>query len=196
MFTKKGGKSVDNQQDLKENLTTDDSDEVSHSTSSDKSVTLEDELLAARTENEQLEKQLDELKGQLARSVADLENFRRRSRKEKEDAVRFASVSLVESLLPVLDNFERALDAADGNEEAKGLLDGVEMVYRQLLQALSNSGLSLIEAVGMPFDPHIHNAVMQVESTEHDSGIIVEELQSGYRYHDRVIRPTMVKVSN
>jgi molecular chaperone GrpE len=156
---------------------------------------LEEKLLAAQQRQEQLENELVEAKNQLARAVADLENARRRARKEKEDAVKYAAVPLIESLLPVLDNFERALDSANVTEENRGFLDGVEMVYRQLLQALSDSGLSLVEAVGMPFDPHVHNAVMQVESTEYESGIVVEELQPGYRYRDRVIRPTMVKVS-
>jgi molecular chaperone GrpE len=156
---------------------------------------LQAQLVAMKEKNEQLEKDLAESKNHLARSVADLENARRRARKEKEDAVKYASVPLIESLLPVLDNFERALDAADNKEDAKGLLDGVEMVYRQLLQALSDSGLSMVEALGMPFDPHVHNAVMQVDSTEHESGIVVEELQSGYRFRERVIRPTMVKIS-
>lgn len=179
-----------NEQDFQENdeFVGSEEEEVLHFTESN-------ELTVLQTANEQLQNEVKELKGQLARSYADLENFRRRSRKEKEDAVKYASVPLVESLLPVLDNFERALDAADGNEKAKGLLDGVEMVYRQLLQALSDAGLSLVDAVDKPFDPHVHNAVMQVESPEYESGIIVEELQSGYRYHDRVIRPTMVKVS-
>jgi molecular chaperone GrpE len=157
--------------------------------------TIVQELALAKDKNAQLEQELADAKNQLARSVADLENARRRARKEKEDAIKYASVPLIESLLPVLDNFERALDAAEDKEEARGLLDGVEMVYRQLLQALSDSGLSLVEAVGMPFDPHVHNAVLQVDSEEYDTGIVVEELQSGYRFRDRVIRPTMVKVS-
>lgn len=156
---------------------------------------VQEEQSSLKEKNAQLENELAESKNQLARAVADLENVRRRARKEKEDAVKYASVPLVESLLPVLDNFERALDAAEVSEEDKGFLDGVEMVYRQLLQALSDSGLTLVEAVGTPFDPHVHNAVLQVDSDEHESGIVVEELQSGYRYRDRVIRPTMVKVS-
>lgn len=156
---------------------------------------VQEELASLKEKSAQLENELAESKNQLARAVADLENVRRRARKEKEDAVKYASVPLVESLLPVLDNFERALDAAEVSEEDKGFLDGVEMVYRQLLQALSDSGLTLVEAVGTPFDPHVHNAVLQVDSDEHESGIVVEELQSGYRYRDRVIRPTMVKVS-
>ncbi|WP_028775319.1 nucleotide exchange factor GrpE [Shimazuella kribbensis] len=170
-------------------------EEESSHTSHDDIEAIFQELALVKDKNAKLEQELADSKNQLARSIADLENARRRARKEKEDAVKYASVPLIESLLPVLDNFERALDAAEDRGEAKGLLDGVEMVYRQLLQALSDSGLSLVEAVGMPFDPHVHNAVLQVDSEDHDAGTVVEELQSGYRYRDRVIRPTMVKVS-
>jgi molecular chaperone GrpE len=193
---------VDEQQDFQEDgeNRTGEQDEFSHSTSSEKIsseelVVLQQKLEEMKAKNDLLENELVEIRGQLARSLADMENVRRRTRKEKEEAVKYASVPLVESLLPVLDNFERALDAADGSKEAKVLLDGVEMVYRQLLQSLSDAGLNLVEAVGVPFDPHVHNAVMQVESVEQDSGIILEELLSGYRFRDRVIRPSMVKVS-
>lgn len=130
------------------------------------------------------------------RARADVENTRRRARNEREQALKYAVVPLLETLLPVLDNFERALEAADeSNDEAQTLKEGVEMVYRHFLQVLSEGGLTMIEAEGKPFDPHYHNAVMQVEDAEVESGIVVEELQSGYCYLDRVIRPTMVKVS-
>jgi molecular chaperone GrpE len=124
-----------------------------------------------------------------------LENYRRRARKEKEDALKYCVVPLLESLLPVLDNFERALDAADQSGDAKVLQEGIEMVYRQFLNVLSQAGLTLIETEGKPFNPYEHNAVMQVETDEYEPGMIVEELQPGYRYLDRVIRPSMVKVS-
>jgi len=142
------------------------------------------------------QKQAEENRQQYLRALADLENFRRRARKEKEDALKYAVVPLLEALLPVLDNFERALDAADQNDDARVLQEGIEMVYRQFLNVLSQAGLTLIEAEGKPFDPHQHHAVMQVESEEHEPGMVVEELQAGYRYLDRVIRPSMVKISS
>lgn len=145
---------------------------------------------------QQLKKEADQKHEQLLRARADLENSRRRFRKEKEDALKYAPVPLLESLLPVLDNFERALDAADQSKHYQGLQEGVEMVYRQFLGALSQAGLSLIEAEGKPFDPHEHNAVMLVPVEGVEQGIVVEEVQSGYRYLDRVIRPSMVKISN
>lgn len=129
------------------------------------------------------------------RARADAENTRRRARNEKEQALKYAVVPLFESLLPVLDNFERAMQAVDSTDEhTRTLKEGVEMVYRHFLQVLSESGLNRIEAEGQPFDPHLHNAV-KVEEAGVESGIVVEELQTGYRYLDRIVRPTMVKVS-
>lgn len=129
------------------------------------------------------------------RALADLDNLRRRARKEMEQSLKYGVVPLMESLLPVLDNFERALEAADQSENATTLKDGIEMVYRQFLQVLSDSGLTFIEAEGKAFDPHFHHAVQQIQTDQIESGMVVEELQSGYSYHDRVIRPSMVKVS-
>lgn len=154
-----------------------------------------EQLEQAQIHITELNEKVEENHRNYLRALADLENYRRRARKEKEDALKYASVPLIESLLPVLDNFERALDAADGNQDVKVLQEGIEMVYRQFLQALSKSGLTLIEAVGQPFNPHEHNAVMQVATDDVESGVVVEELQSGYKYAERVIRPSMVKIS-
>jgi molecular chaperone GrpE len=144
---------------------------------------------------EQLQKEAEENHQQLLRARADLENFRRRSRKETEDMVKYAPLSLIESLLPVMDNFERALEAVDKNEHTQSLYEGVEMVYRQLQSALQNAGLERIEAKGNAFDPHQHNAVMQEEMTDVEPGVVVEEMQTGYRFLERVARPTIIKVS-
>ncbi|MBA4542650.1 MULTISPECIES: nucleotide exchange factor GrpE [Thermoactinomyces] len=156
---------------------------------------LKRELEEAKKEAENWQAKAEQHREHYMRALADLENYRRRARKEKEDAIKYSVVPLLESLLPVLDNFERALDAADDSGNVKTLQEGIEMVYRQFLNALSQAGLTLIETEGRPFDPHEHNAVMQVESSSHEPGTIVEELQPGYRYLDRVIRPSMVKVS-
>jgi molecular chaperone GrpE len=144
------------------------------------------------------QEQVEQTHAQYLHALADLENFRRRARKEKEDAVKYATLPLLESLLPVMDNFERALAAVDHRDDAHLVKEGVEMVYRQLSTALSQAGIRLIEAKGKMFDPHEHNAVMQVqvEDDHVESGIVVEELQAGYRLHDRVIRPAMVKISS
>jgi molecular chaperone GrpE len=129
------------------------------------------------------------------RARADLDNYRKRVRKEKEESAKYAVAPLAEAILPVVDNLERALAAGGNASDAKALHEGVEMVYRQLLQVLRQVGVEPIEAVGQPFDPHLHNAVMQEKTSDAKPGIVVAELQKGYRFKDRVLRPAMVKVS-
>lgn len=146
-------------------------------------------------EHEQLKQQFDELNQRYLRVHADYENFRRRTKEEKEAAAKYRAQQLVEGILPVLDNFERALMVESEIEETKSVLQGMEMIHRQLLEALKNEGVSPIQAVGEPFDPHLHQAVMQVETDEYESNVVVEELQRGYKLHERVIRPSMVKVN-
>ncbi|KGA98453.1 heat shock protein GrpE [Alkalihalobacillus alcalophilus ATCC 27647 = CGMCC 1.3604] len=159
-----------------------------------------DEVVEANEEEEnsrenELEAQLAEANQRILRVQADYDNFRRRSREEKEAAAKYRSQSIIESLLPVLDNFERALVVEPESEETKSLLTGMDMVYRQLQDALKNEGVELIPTVGETFDPHRHQAVMQVEEEGYESNQIVEELQKGYQLKDRVIRPSMVKVN-
>ncbi|MCS1350447.1 nucleotide exchange factor GrpE [Mechercharimyces sp. CAU 1602] len=144
-------------------------------------------------ERDEWKQKAEEHQEQYLRARADLENFRRRVRKEQTEAAKYAVSPLAESLLPVVDNLERALMA--GPQDGDSFYQGVDMVYRQLLQVLKESGVEAIDVVGKPFDPHEHNAVMKVASEEHDSGIVLEELQRGYRLKERVLRPAMVKVS-
>ncbi|WP_134163594.1 nucleotide exchange factor GrpE [Evansella clarkii] len=144
----------------------------------------------------ELEEKLEESNNRLLRLHADYENFRRRTRQEKEADAKYRSQRLAEELLPAIDNFERALKTEIESEEAKNLMAGVEMVYRQLKDALKKEGIEEIEAVGKPFDPNFHQAVMQVEEEGFDSNTVVEELQKGYMLKDRVIRPAMVKVNS
>lgn len=144
---------------------------------------------------DELQQQADEFQKRYLRAQADLENFRRRTRLEKEEAAKYASLPLIEQLLPVVDNFERAIAASQTNSDFDSLAKGVDMVFRQMSKALEEVGLQTVEAVGEPFNPEFHQAVMQVESDEHDEGIIVEELQKGYKLKDKIIRPSMVKVS-
>lgn len=146
-------------------------------------------------EHEQLKQQFEELNQRFLRVHADYDNFRRRTKEEKEAAAKYRAQSLVEGILPVLDNFERALMVQSDVEETKSVFQGMEMIHRQLLEALKNEGVAPIQAVGEPFDPHLHQAVMQVETDEYDANVVVEELQKGYKLHDRVIRPSMVKVN-
>lgn len=149
----------------------------------------------AASELEEARKLADENYQRYLRTQADFDNFRRRARQEKEDFVKYASLKLIEQLLPVVDNFDRALASSKENKDFDALVKGIDMTFRQLDQVLVQEGLSPIEAVGQPFNPELHQAVMQVESEEHGEGVVVEELQKGYMLKDKVIRPAMVKVS-
>ncbi|OXM86129.1 nucleotide exchange factor GrpE [Paenibacillus rigui] len=153
-------------------------------------------LSPEQQEIEQLKQQADEHYQRLLRAQADFDNFRRRTRQEKEEFAKYASLKVVEQLLPVVDNFERALAAGKDSNDYDALLKGVDMIFRQLDQVLAAEGLKPMEAVGQPFNPEYHQAIMQVESDEHEEGIVVEELQKGYLLKDKVLRPAMVKVSS
>lgn len=144
---------------------------------------------------EALRKQAEENQEKYLRTQADFDNFRRRSRIEKEEFAKYASSKLVEQLLPVLDNFERAVAASKDSRDFESLMKGIEMTQRQLGQVLEQEGLEAMNAAGAPFNPEYHQAVMQVESEEHEEGVVVEELQKGYMFKDKILRPAMVKVS-
>ena len=141
---------------------------------------------------EKYEAELAEKENRYLRLQADFENFRRRTRQEKEELAAVVTQNLLKDLLPFLDNFERALAAE--NSDAESLRAGVEMMYKQLVEALKKEGLEYIETKGKPFDPNFHQAVMRVEDAEKEDGEIVAELQKGYMAKGRVIRPSMVQV--
>ncbi len=141
---------------------------------------------------EKYEAELAEKENRYLRLQADFENFRRRTRQEKEELGNLVTQNLLKDLLPFLDNFERALAAE--NSDAESLRAGVEMMYKQLVEALKKEGLEYIETKGKPFDPNFHQAVMRVEDAEKEDGEIVAELQKGYMAKGRVIRPSMVQV--
>ncbi|KAA9026362.1 nucleotide exchange factor GrpE [Niallia endozanthoxylica] len=156
---------------------------------------LQTEIEELKKQNAELQTKLDEAENRILRVQADFENARRRARLDLEASEKYKAQSLISDLLPAIDNFERALAMEADNEQAKSLLQGVEMVYRSLLDALKNAGAEQIEAVGKEFDPHIHQAIMQVEDENFGSNVVVEEFQKGYILKDRVIRPAMVKVN-
>ena len=141
---------------------------------------------------EKYEAELAEKENRYLRLQADFENFRRRTRQEKEELAAVVTQNLLKDLLPFLDNFERALAAE--NSDAESLRAGVEMMYKQLVEALKKEGLEYIETKDKPFDPNFHQAVMRVEDAEKEDGTIVAELQKGYMVKGRVIRPSMVQV--
>ncbi|WP_338451563.1 nucleotide exchange factor GrpE [Niallia oryzisoli] len=156
---------------------------------------LQTELDELKKQNAQLQTKLEEAENRILRMQADFENARRRARLDLEASEKYKAQSLITDLLPAIDNFERALSMEADNEQAKSLLQGMEMVYRSLLDALKSAGAEHIEAVGKEFDPHLHQAVMQVEDENFGSNIVVDEFQKGYILKDRVIRPSMVKVN-
>lgn len=142
-----------------------------------------------------LRAELEEQQQRLLRVQADYDNFRRRTQKEKEELAKYASMKLVTELVPVVDNFERALATVPQGAEAESFAKGVGMIFRQLEGVLSAEGVTAMDAVGKPFNPEFHQAIMQVESEEYEEGIVVEEVQKGYMLKDKVLRPAMVKVS-
>ncbi|TCI25682.1 nucleotide exchange factor GrpE [Exiguobacterium sp. SH5S4] len=153
------------------------------------------EIVEESSEGPDLQQEIEALKASELRIRADFDNFRRRTNEENAKRVKFASQAVIEKLIPLIDNFERALQVEASSDDAKQIQAGVDMIHRQLLDVLNAESVEVIEAVGQPFDPNYHQAVMQEPSDEFDSGIVTMELQKGYTLHGRVIRPSMVKVS-
>jgi molecular chaperone GrpE len=146
---------------------------------------------------QQLEAELAEMKDRYLRSLADMDNVRRRARLDVEESRKFANERVLTDLLPVLDNFARALEAADQNANYEALKDGVDLIHRQLTDLVARAGLEKIEAVGQPFDPNLHEAIMQVEpGPDQEPHQVVEELRAGYKLNERVLRPSLVKVTS
>ncbi len=148
----------------------------------------------ADKKQEALKEKIDELEDRVKRQMAEFENFRKRTDKEKQAMFETGAKSVIEKILPVVDNFERGLAMVPEEEKDAPFVDGMNKIYRQLLTELENIGVKPIEAVGMEFDPNLHNAVMQVENEELESGTIAQELQKGYTYRDSVVRHSMVAV--
>jgi molecular chaperone GrpE len=147
-----------------------------------------------KDKNNKLQERVDELEDRVKRQMAEFENFRKRSEKEKSAMFETGAKSVVEKILPVVDNFERGLAGLSEEEMKQPFAEGMNMVYKQLITELEKLDVKPIEAVGHEFNPELHNAVMQVESEEYESGIIAQELQKGYTYRDSVVRHSMVAV--
>lgn len=144
---------------------------------------------------EVFKQKIDELEDRVKRQMAEFENFRKRTEKEKSAMYEVGAKSVIEKILPVVDNFERGLATIPEEEKGSAFADGMNMIYKQLLGELDKLGVKPIEAVGKEFNPDFHNAVMQVESEEYESGVVAQELQKGYTYHDTVVRHSMVAVT-
>ncbi|AET70402.1 molecular chaperone GrpE (heat shock protein) [Desulfosporosinus orientis DSM 765] len=153
-------------------------------------------ILTLEAELEQAKANVNEHQDHLMRLQAEFDNYRKRTQKEKTEIIKYASERLIAELLPVLDNFERAASSARTNPDFNAFSQGVDMIFRQMQTVLDKEGLKAIEATGQPFDPNLHDAVLRVESDEHPENTVVEELQKGYYLKEKVLRPSMVKVSN
>ena len=148
-----------------------------------------------RDKKDKKDEKIAELNDRLIRQIAEFDNFRKRTEKEKSQMYMVGASEVIEKLLPVVDNFERGLAAMTEEEKSTAFAQGIEMVYKQMMTVLSDMGVTPIEAMGVEFNPDFHNAVMQAPSEEYESGIVIQELQRGYMYKEKVIRYSMVMVA-
>lgn len=153
-------------------------------------------IFKKKEKKDKKDEQIEELNDKLKRQMAEFDNFRKRTEKEKSQMYDMGAKSIIEKILPVIDNFERGLAGVPEEEKSNAFVDGMDKVYKQMLTTLAEAGVTPIEAVGKEFDPNFHNAVMHVEDEEAGENVIVEEFQKGYVYRDTVVRHSMVKVAN
>ena len=142
------------------------------------------------------DEKIEELTDRVKRQMAEFDNFRKRTEKEKSAMYEVGAKDIIEKILPVIDNFERGLSEVTEEQKDDSFVTGMEMIYKQIMTTLDGVGVKVIEAVGQEFNPDLHNAVMHVEDEEAGENIIVEEFQKGYTYRDSVVRHSMVKVAN
>ena len=142
------------------------------------------------------DKKAQEINDKLMRTIAEFDNFRKRSEKEKNAMFEIGAKAIIEKILPVIDNFERGLDSISEEEKGSAFAQGIEQIYKQFVNVLDDAGVKVIESVGKEFDPNLHNAVMHVEDDSLGENIVAEEFQKGYMYKESVVRHSMVKVAN
>ena len=166
----------------------------------DKDVQTDDKKRFYGKKKDKKDKQIEDLTAQLddlrKRNLAEFENFRKRTEKEKSTMFDMGAKSVVEKLLPIIDNFERGFAGLSEEQMSDPFVSGMDMVYKQLVKALADMGVEPIEAVGKPFDPNLHNAVMHVEDENLGENTVAQEFQKGYLYHGSVVRHSMVQVAN
>ena len=153
-------------------------------------------LFGKKNKKDKKDEKIDELTDRLTRQMAEFDNFRKRTDKEKSQMYEIGAKDIIDKILPVVDNFERGLGAVKGEEKEDPFIQGMEKVYKQLMTTLESAGVKPIEAVGQEFNPDFHNAVMHVDDENFGENIVAEEFQKGYMYRDSVVRHSMVKVAN
>lgn len=183
-----------------------DSEEASEETAEEADETAEDAEGDAKSEKKKFfgkknkkdkkDEKIEELTDRLTRQMAEFDNFRKRTEKEKSQMYEIGAKNIIEKILPVVDNFERGLASVPEEERSAPFAEGMEKIYKQLMTTLESVGVQPIEAVGKEFNPDFHNAVMHVEDEELGENIVAEEFQKGYMYRDSVVRHSMVKVAN
>lgn len=156
----------------------------------------ESEMLKKKKKKDKMEEKLEELEDRVKRQMAEFDNFRKRTEKEKSHMYEVGARDVIEKILPVVDNFERGLASVPEDQKENPVIVGMDKIYNQLMTTLTDLGVEPIEAVGEEFDPNYHNAVMHVEDEELGENVVAEEFQKGYMYKDTVIRHSMVKVAN
>ena len=149
-----------------------------------------------KNKKDKKDEKIEELTDRLTRQMAEFDNFRKRTEREKSQMYEIGAKDIIEKILPVIDNFERGLAAVPEESKEDPFVEGMEKIYKQIMTTLEGVGVKPIEAVGQEFNPDFHNAVMHVEDEEAGENIITEEFQKGYMYHDSVVRHSMVKVAN
>ena len=155
----------------------------------------EEKELTAEEEMAVMQQEMVDARDMMLRLAAELDNYKKRTVKERQSLIKYASQSIIQELIPILDNFERAIESATKSRDFDSFLEGVELIFRQMYDALERKGVSKIEALGKAFDPNIHEAIAQVATEECPENTVIEELQKGYMLYDRVIRPSRVAVS-
>ena len=156
----------------------------------------EKKLFGKKNKKDKKDEKIEELTDRLTRQMAEFDNFRKRTDKEKSQMYEVGAKDIIEKILPVVDNFERGLDAVKEEEKDDPFVQGMEKVYKHLMTTLEEIEVKPIEAVGKEFDPNLHNAVMHVEDENFGENIVAEEFQKGYTYRDSIVRHSMVKVAN
>ena len=176
--------------------TTDDSEPESGEDKDEESKAEKRKLFGKKNKKDKKDEKIEELTDRLTRQMAEFDNFRKRTEKEKSQMYEIGARDIIEKILPIVDNFERGLSSMPEEEKATPFAEGMEKVYKQLMTTLESIDVKPIEAVGKEFDPDFHNAVMHVEDEELGENIIAEEFQKGYTYRNNVVRHSMVKVAN
>ena len=179
-------------EDTEDESTEESEDEITEDDADDSSEKTKKGLF--KKKKDKRDEQIEELTDRVKRQMAEFDNFRKRTEKEKTMMFDMGAKTIIEKILPVVDNFERGLAAVPEEQKDDPFVDGMDKIYKQMMTELETIGVKPIESVGTEFDPEFHNAVMQVESEEFESGVVAQELQKGYTYKDSVVRHSMVAV--